>query len=173
VKLAERLTDDMHFSVDAHGGAVNPIALQYSRVATFTNDLEYGLGKWIQEGAQKHPAVRFVMPFVRTPVNIFRFSMQRTPGLARFTRQWKEALASGNAERIALVKAQEELGSMVMARPDCSLLQAASPALARLTRICARQLKDTGWQPYSVKIPGTDRGFRIAAATPRSRCSAL
>lgn len=155
--LAARLADDMNFSVDAYGGAVNPTALQWSRTATFTNDLEYGIGKWLQDGAIQHPAIRFIMPFVRTPVNIFRFSMQRTPALARFTRQYKEALASGHPEQIALVKAREEFGMMVMGTAAlwASLgdITGAGPTDPELRR----QLKDTGWQPYSVRIPGTNQ----------------
>jgi translation elongation factor EF-1beta len=164
--LAERLTDDMHFATDVYGGGVNPIALQYSRVATFTNDLEYGIGKAVQSMAQQHPAMRFVMPFVRTPVNIFRFSMQRTPGLAMVTRQYKEALKSGDPERIALVKARQEFGAMVMASAGLfaatGSISGAGPTDPKLRR----QMKDAGWQPYSVKLPGTDKWVSYRRGDP-------
>jgi hypothetical protein len=165
--LAARLVDDMHFSTDIQGGAVNPLALQYSRVATFTNDLGEGtVGKWIQDGVNKHPTLRFIAPFVRTPVNIFRFPVARTPGLARLTKDWKEAMLSGDPERIALVKGRESFGAMFVgtaaALAFTNQITGAGPSDPDLRR----QLKDTGWQPYSIKIPGTDQWVSYRRGDP-------
>lgn len=163
--LARMVEDEMQFAI-VDGMATNKRALQYAREATFTNDLEYGIGKWLQEGAIKHPVVRFIMPFVRTPVNIFRFSWQRTPYLARWSREYRAAVASGDPERIAMVKAREDVGKLFTSLGVVLALSGEITGAGPQDPDLRRQLKDAGWQPYSFRIPGTNKWVSYRRGDP-------
>lgn len=54
-------------------------SIQYAREATFTEDLGYGVGKALQDMNSKNPAMRQILPFVRTPTNLYRNTIRRTP----------------------------------------------------------------------------------------------
>jgi hypothetical protein len=166
--IAEHVESTMEsaFALGGDRSATNPIALEYARVNTFTNDLGEGtVGKWIQEGAIKHPSIRLIMPFTRTPVNLFRWTWERTPGLARFSRGYKEAIAAGG-ERAAVAKAGVEMGTMMYgiaaAYAVAGNITGAGPASKELRR----QWIDAGNQPYSIKIPGTEKWVSYRRADP-------
>jgi hypothetical protein len=164
-ELARRLKDDMQFGFDPEGGAANPLALQYSRVGTFTNELEYGIGKWLQEGTQKHPLLRVIMPFVRTPVNIFRYAWERTPGLNFANRNFLDDWKAGG-ERRAIAQAKLEMGTALYSTAALLTvtgnINGAGPADADLRR----QWRAAGNQPYSVRIPGTNKWVSYRRADP-------
>lgn len=68
-------------------------AQQQSRVATFTDDLG-SFGKWIQQGANKFPAVRIMSDawFIRTPTNVFKYQVRRAPVISLASRRYREML---------------------------------------------------------------------------------
>lgn len=73
---------------------------------TFTNEVGW-FGKWIMEGRAKggsfNPLI-LVLPFVRTPVNITRYALERTP-FAPLVGQWRADIAAGGARAdLALAK---------------------------------------------------------------------
>lgn len=79
---------------------------------TFTNELS-GIGADVQKIA-RHPFGRFVLPFVRTPVNIAKATVERTPlGLALPSVR-KNLFGKAPAEQ-QLAAARLALGSMTMA----------------------------------------------------------
>nr|VFK62738.1 MAG: hypothetical protein BECKTC1821F_GA0114240_10799 [Candidatus Kentron sp. TC] len=123
-------------------------ALEYTREATFTSPLRYGLGNTLQRAARDHPSVRMIAPFVRTPTNILRGVWQRTPLLNMRQRQLREDFAAGGTRRAAAI------GKTLTG----SLLFASATGLATEGRITgggpvdpkARKiLRETGWQPYA------------------------
>lgn len=138
------------------GAARDPQALTAAREATFTQDLEYGFGQTIQGAVGRHPSLRLIMPFVRTPTNILRQVWRRTPLLNRLQRQWAADMASGDPRRVAKARGQTALGG---------LLYASAALLAAEGRITgggpvdgdlrARKL-ETGWQPYSFVTEDAD-----------------
>ena len=78
-------------------------ALEYARRATFQEDLRANSwAKSLQTFTAKHPTMRLVMPFVRTPNNILKFVGQRTPGLNRLSAEVREDLAAGGARAQAV-----------------------------------------------------------------------
>ena len=87
-------------------------AQKFGEVQTFTNDLEGRLGAAQQ--ALSHPAITPVVMFVRTPTNIFRYSLERTPGLNLFLKGAREDLKAGGA-RGDLARAKMMMGSSVAA----------------------------------------------------------
>lgn len=154
--LAERVQEqfDVAFTKSGEyvGRARNPLALEHARYTSFTNDLEYGIGNWLREGANKYPFVRLILPFVRTPVNIVRFAWQRTPVLNRLQRQWAEDMAAGG-ERAAYAKARTEVGAVLYGTGALLALQGRitgnGPSDPKLRKLWL----DAGNQPYSIRLP--------------------
>lgn len=68
--------------------------LDQAREATFTQDLEYGVSRWLQGMSNDSPWAKTIIPFVRTPVNIFRFAIKHGP-LAPIEAGWRRDLAAG------------------------------------------------------------------------------
>ena len=99
------------------GKAKNIEALDFSRDVSFTQDLD----RWITPGQRgtvgasvqrfmiDHPGLRFIAPFIRTPVNLMRFVWQRTPLIGRHQHQMKADIAAGG-KRAAQAKAKIATG---------------------------------------------------------------
>jgi hypothetical protein len=128
---------------------------------------------------RNHPrtasALGFMMPFIRTPWNVMRFSVHRSPlGLAMsdlpqltkvtkdFEGQYKNILKQLQSDDPKAVNAAIEkvgrIGSSVM-------ISASAIGLAQVGMITGsgprdinqrNQLVAAGWQPYSIRIPGRD-----------------
>lgn len=124
---------------------------------TFTNKLNESenlfakaSGK-LQEMAGTAPALRFVVPFIRTPVNIFAFTLERTP-LGLFVKSIRNDIFNGSGAERALAIARMSLGSMVMATAYelvmSDLVTGGGPGDRELREAKRR----AGWQPYSIKI---------------------
>jgi hypothetical protein len=127
-------------------------AREAARTNTFTNDLE-GAMRFLQKASQT-PFGRVVVPFMRTPWNIARFANQRTPS-ALIDPQVRADLMAGGARR-DLAMARMTIGSMWLT---------VSAGLASLGYVTGGGPTERGkkkvWmqqnQPYSVKVPGTDK----------------
>lgn len=79
--------------------------------ATFTRR-SGSVGKAIQRLLNAHPWLRIIVPFVRTPGNIMRQALQRTPAAFAF-KEVREAMAKGGVERDMAV-ARITVGSGIM-----------------------------------------------------------
>lgn len=101
------------------------------------------------EGVQV-PVGRVILPFIRTPSNIFKFARDRTL-LGFFAREVQDDIVAGG-QRAALAKARIALGTMAMTTMAGYVMSGSitgrGPADARLRR----RLEAQGWSPYSVKI---------------------
>lgn len=138
-------------------------ATDAARYQTFTNRLPEAKMSWVSEVGQlaekaRHapasgPYVRVIVPFVRTPTNIMSYMLERTP-LAYTSQAVREDIAAGGARRdLALGKIIT--GSMVMAvTAELSMaghITGAGPVDRKMKNI----LRETGWQPYSIKVGDT------------------
>jgi hypothetical protein len=86
-------------------------ATQEMRVATFQNDLGT-VGKKVQELSNAAPMVKFVMPFIRTPVNILKYVGHRTPLINQFSKQIQADIAAGGVRK-ELAEAKMRMGAML------------------------------------------------------------
>ena len=111
--LADFVGENFTKMFDANGAGTYGPAMELARYATFTKDLEYGAGKWMQSGAAQFPAFRVIVPFIRTPVNIFRQAWQMTPVLGRFQKQFAADLASSDKTIVAAARGREALGGLL------------------------------------------------------------
>jgi hypothetical protein len=126
-------------------------AINTSHYQTFTKELGPA-GKSFQKILSTLPALRFIVPFVRTPTNIVKFFGERTP-LAFVSKNVRTEIAAGGARR-DLALAKMSLGSMVMATTATlaaeGVITGGGPSDANMRNI----KRNTGWQPYSIKIDG-------------------
>lgn len=146
------IADALANSFDAEGRAVDVSALREAQTATFQQDLERGtIGAWVQTGKAAHPALGFVVPFVKTPINVLRYSHKMTPGLNLLQKEYREMLlGTRGAEQQAHAIGQMALGSLFM------MFAAKMAAQGNLTGggpkdpELLKELKASGWQPYSI-----------------------
>jgi hypothetical protein len=81
-------------------------SIDQARYQTFTKELEKGsIGAAVQQGVAKAPVLRFIAPFIRTPVNIMKYVGERTPAINMLVKSARDDLAAGGARRdIAMAK---------------------------------------------------------------------
>jgi len=131
------------------GKDVNLKAMDVGRYQTFTRELGE-TGKNVQSFINRNPYWRFLLPFVRTPVNIVKYAGERTP-LGFMSKEFKEKLAKGGAERDEVL-GRLLFGSSVMTTVGILAgggnITGAGPTDANERRA----LMATGWRPYSLKI---------------------
>jgi hypothetical protein len=130
---------------------------------TFTN-APGAIGQTFMGLREKIPAVSFVIPFVRTPVNIARYAFERSP-LAPLVGQWRDDIAAGGA-RADLALARMSTGSAIMAMAldwaDSGLISGGGPGPTDQGE--REAMIRQGWQPYSVKVG--DRWYSYNRADP-------
>ena len=154
-------------SFGKNGEAIRADALLQSQRASFTETLEAGsigqkfqsLGRGEGTGAA---AFRFVMPFVRTPINILSQSFQNMPVLQFTSKRFKDDYYSSDPIRRAQAKGKIRtgfallgLGYFLAGRGDFTGSGPSDP------RIRAEWLKNN--QPYSIKITREDGSFYWAS----------
>lgn len=135
-----------------------------ARKLTLQQPLESRLGRWVQSGARQGP-MRWFIPFVKTPYNAFAFAFEHSP-LAPLTKNYKDAIASGDKARIDVASARIGLGSAgavaVGMMTASGQITGGGPTDPGLRAALYRK----GWQPYSVLINGTY--YSYAGAEPYS-----
>lgn len=146
-------------------GALADKALEYANVNTFTNDIDENtvvgkLGNLVGSAKNKLPLLNFVVPFVKTPTNILKFSLDRTPvglvtELTARRKQLTEGLNSSDPLEQAQVRGRIATGvsfSAAMlwyAQSNKDFLTGGGPPSPEERSV----LKTAGWQPYSFRIP--------------------
>lgn len=142
-KQAKRMAEIMN-DPEQYAPQIILNAQNFARYATYTNELgKYGSG--FQKFAS-HPLMRFIVPFVRTPTNILKFGLERSPfGIAKVIR------AGTPAER-ELALARVALGSTVMMVAGYMASQGLITGGGPSDKNLQATLRRTGWQPYSVKV---------------------
>mgnify|MGYP001417026372 CR=1 FL=1 len=132
-------------------------AVDFKRYQTFTNELGQG-GKKI-EGLRNYSLLtRTIMPFVRTPVNIMTFTVERTP-LAILSQTMRDEIFSGPGARRDLALGKMAVGSMIMASAADLALQGEITGGGPTDKAMRNIMRQNGWQPYSIKINGTYYAF--------------
>ena len=90
---------------DEVGRGTNLEALAYAREATYTNELSGVLLK-MQNGINEYPVLKQLFPFVRTPVQLAKAVIDRSPFALGY--RWKHILGQSNDPRM-MVKARGQL----------------------------------------------------------------
>lgn len=148
-------------------------AIDVAHYRSFTNDLGK-VGTAFTQGMNKMnlkyiagenfdlPVGRLIVPFIRTPTNIVKYTFARTP-LAYMSASIRADIRAGGA-KAAQAHARVALGSMVMmAVSDMTLEGTISGRGPSDPRIRAAKMA-TGWRPYSIKIG--DRWYQYSRLDP-------
>ena len=149
---------------DPSRGGLADAALEYSKVNTFTNDLDSDsvvgvLGDSLGKLKTKLPLLNFVVPFINTPTNILKFALDRTPlGVAADLSYRRKKLSEGLYSDDPMVRAQTT-GRMAT---SASVVATAAWYMSTNKEFITgggpqsqeekEALALTGWQPYSFKV---------------------
>lgn len=118
---------------------------------TFTNPLG-PTGKAIQTFANSHPLAKFIVPFLRTPINIVKYAGERTP-LGLISREIRENLSGKNGTiardtQIARLGLGTSLAAATVGLAAQGLITGGGPSDNAQKAL----MRAAGWQPYSIKI---------------------
>ena len=138
-------------------------AQKYAAETTFTAELpEESLGAAIQ-GVARNPIGRVFLPFVRTPVNIFKAQIRRTPVVNILFQEYRQALRSADPSIAAKARGEMIMGGAIWGvgitaalgqNDDFSFaITGGGPSNIDLLN----QKRSTGWQPYSFRFVLKDK----------------
>lgn len=136
-------------------------AINAAHYQTFTKPLGQ-VGQAVQLLLTRAPILRVVVPFVRTPTNIMKYTLERTP-LAYLSGKIRSDIRAGGA-RAAQAHARVALGSMIMLTMADMAMEGTITGAGPLDPKVRASLQATGWQPYSVKIG--DRYYQYKRLDP-------
>lgn len=139
------------------GEALNEMALKYAKSSSFQDDLIKGtLGHTAQQAVNNHPGLQLIMPFVKTPTNIFRRFVQMTPGINFLQNQYAQMWNSVDPAIRAQARGRMALGGSVwmsaIAAAQTGRLTGGGPSNANEKNA----LLESGWRPYSIVLTGDD-----------------
>jgi hypothetical protein len=124
-------------------------SLDYARYVTFQRPLG-PIGQFISRMTQEWPGLKLILPFVRTPSNIFKYVIERSPA-APVVKEWRKDFAAGGARRdLALAKMAlgSGMGLLVAQLAADGKITGSAPADDKAREL----LMADGWQPYSLRI---------------------
>jgi hypothetical protein len=124
-------------------------ARDFADYGTFTKELGRS-GKNFQRILSQNPTLKFVIPFYKTPVNIFKFTYERTPVSMLHGEVKKEIAAGGTRKAAALAKIG--IGSSVMTLAVDMAINGNVTGAGPSDRRTSAALRRTGWQPNSIKV---------------------
>lgn len=123
-------------------------AVDQAMYQTFTN----ATGPFAQnlsKIASRYPLTRVLMPFIRTPANIMKFTFERTP-LAPLMSSVRADVAAGGARR-DLALARIATGTAIMLATTDHAMNGTISGAGPSDPAERAALVRSGWQPYSVK----------------------
>ncbi len=149
--------DRLKTAFSGDGSARSKRHLEFAREATFTQELGRdgalaGLSRYIQDGTNKYPALKLVLPFVRTPSNIIKAALQRTPIVRRLSSTLNADLASGDPRRIASAQGKLATGSLMWSSAVMAAMNGTITGSGPKDPAQRKMLMETGWRPFSVKV---------------------
>jgi hypothetical protein len=129
-------------------GMVNQ-AGDFARYMTFQRE-PGRLGRALQGWTDDYPALKFLIPFIRTQENLVKFAAERSPVAFLMPTVRAELKAGGARRDLALAKIAigSAVGMVAYEAARRGLITGGEPQ-DRGTR---NTLHDAGWQPYSIKL---------------------
>lgn len=126
-------------------------AANYARYVTFQRPLGPG-GQAVSNLTEKVPVLKLFIPFVRTPTNLLKFAVERSP-VSPLLKEWRADVVAGGARRdLAIARSMVGTGAIGLAIEAArrGMVTGGGPADESAKRL----LEADGWQPYSVKVKG-------------------
>ena len=150
---------------DSRLGVMSQRAMDSARQATFSTPLTTDpgaplttrLAARLQAAANEHPAIRFILPFIRTPTNLLNFTIERSipaqvPNLRAaykdYGRQLTHADANVRADAAGRLAFSLSISSVVSIAALNGTITGGGPK----NKGERETLMQAGWQPYSIKV---------------------
>ena len=144
-------------------------AINISREFTYQDKLGGAMGK-VQQVINQKDSVgavsKFIIPFFRTPVNVAKFAIERTPILSELTKRgvFRTAFLNSGASKgeVADAIARNLVGTAALGSAAVALhanegrITGAPPK----DKVERENLYGTGWRPYSIKIGDSYVSYR-------------
>lgn len=149
-KLSDAFTPD--------GRAIDHAASIEAQTTTFQQELGEGTwGRSIQNLRASHPTMHFVLPFLKTPVNVLRMAWKMTPALNMFQREYRDQFfGKMGREAQAQAMGQMALGTMYLGTAANLALGGRLTSGGPSDANQRKALMATGWQPYSFVLDRPD-----------------
>ena len=145
--------------------ALDKEASRYAKEVTFTKELDGILG-YIQRITNEVPIIKQILPFVKTPANLAIQAVEMTP-LGLVGKNWKHATGtSRDAVRIAEVRGRVAVGTAILGTVSMLNLTGVLTGGYHPDRNIRKQQQSQGFQPYSIRIPGTDTYIEYGRLDP-------
>ena len=125
-------------------------AESYALYSTFQNPAG-PISEAFQSMREKVPGMWVVLPFIRTPGNILKEAGLRSP-IAPLMSTFRQQVKAGGASR-DMALARLSLGSATAAGVSAFVLDGALTGGGPSNHQARMLLEETGWQPYSVRLP--------------------
>ncbi|OAO02584.1 hypothetical protein A8B75_11625 [Sphingomonadales bacterium EhC05] len=131
-------------------------SFDYGRYLTFTRPLREtdgylsAIGSMASRGTEKIPPLKAILPFVRTPTNLIKYSFERSP-FAPAMKDWRRDFRAGGAKK-DLAIARSLVGSGFAAMFAYHASEGRITGSPPSDKARERLLRADGWQPYSFKV---------------------
>lgn len=125
---------------------------EHARTQTFNNRAGT-FAQAIMSAKAKQPWLNLIVPFVRTPANIVKFGLKRTPA-APFFEDVRADLKAGGAKQERAI-ARMLWGSSVMVAAGMAASAGYVTGAGPDDKKEKAALMATGWRPYSIKVGDT------------------
>ena len=129
-------------------------------------------GETVESVVNTYPGLRFIIPFIRTPTNLWRQAVEYTPGLGMYTNRMQKLYYSGPQGRADVIGRQLIGAGMVFSGwmntrsyeevtlPDGKVIQLPKMTGRGPKDYRTRKLwKSLGWQEYSFLVKKSDGSF--------------
>lgn len=143
------------------GNANAEAAFNVARFNTFTQNVKPGgIASSVLYITNKHPELKFAVPFVRVISNLLEFTGSMTPGVANLMTSYKEAIGRGGRDA-AVARGRLAIGfsawTTAMGLAASGQITGAGPTKQDGSPDFKRRqlLEQTGWKPNSLKIGDT------------------
>lgn len=133
------------------GQGIDERALRYVQEQTFTNDLEHGIARRIQQMVQEYPMLRQLFPFVRTPAQLLREAFRHVPVIGALSRRQQEMWRTGGNARATLV-GKQAMGSMILGAGAMLAYNGNLTGAGPRDPAVRKTWLDAGNKPYSVRV---------------------
>lgn len=117
---------------------------------TFTEDLG-DMGNYLTKGLRSNPNTVLIMPFIKTPTNLVKYFVRRSPGFSTFSDQIAKDLEAGGA-RGDLAASQVSLGTTLLVS---SMAMAAGGYITgdgSRNPDVKKLMMDSNWRPNSIQF---------------------
>jgi hypothetical protein len=118
-------------------------------------------GQWLDKGRQMIAPLKIILPFLKSPNRLVAWTLERVPGVNIPSLVWgklgREIAAGGASRQLALSKVST--GALATSAIAYYALNGNITGAGPKDRELQRAKRDTGWQPYSLKIGDQYYGY--------------